>query len=207
MLALIIRGITLGLTAGILPGPLQSFMIQMTLMQGWRKSIVMIFSPLIADIPVIILTTFVLAQIPPEFIRLIQIAGGLFVLWLARGAWLSYRAETQIGAGGEIPTQSGWRLLGRTVLVNILSPGPYIFWATVNGPLLVQGLRASILDGVAFLLAFYGSFLSVLSIYIIVFSRLGKLNPRITRALLLAIAAALLLFGLSLIGQGVGILA
>jgi threonine/homoserine/homoserine lactone efflux protein len=206
MLSLITQGITLGVTAGVLPGPLQTFIIQTTLTQGWRKSIIMIFSPLIADLPVIILTTFVLAQIPPDFIRLIQIVGGLFVLWLARGAWLSFRAGAQLGGEGDAPTLSSRQLLARTVLVNLLSPGPYIFWATVNGPLLVQGLRESILHGVAFLLAFYGSFLAVLSAYVVVFSRIGKLDARVTRALLLIIMVLLLVFGLSLIGQGIGAL-
>lgn len=205
MLSLITQGVTLGVTAGVLPGPLQTFIIQTTLVQGWRKSIVMIFSPLIADLPVIVLTTVVLSQIPPEFIRLIQIVGGLFVLWLARGAWLSFRAGGQIGEG-DVPPLSRRQLLARTVLVNILSPGPYIFWATVNGPLLVQGLRESVLHAGMFLLAFYGSFLVVLSVYVVVFSRIGTLDARITRALLLVITALLVLFGLSLIGQGIGLL-
>ena len=39
MLALITRGATLGLTAGVLPGPLQTYLIQTTLTQGWRKSL------------------------------------------------------------------------------------------------------------------------------------------------------------------------
>src|SRR5664279_122211 len=83
MLFLIARGVTLGFTAGMLPGPLQTYLIQTTLVQGWRKSLIMVISPLIADIPVIILTVFVLAQLPPAFIRIVQIVGGLFVLYLA----------------------------------------------------------------------------------------------------------------------------
>ncbi|MCC6805094.1 MAG: LysE family transporter, partial [Anaerolineae bacterium] len=101
MLALIARGITLGLTAGVLPGPLQTFLIQTTLTQGWRKGIILVFSPLLSDIPIILLTVLVLAQFPPDFIRVVQIAGGLFVLWLARAAWLSFRAGAMIGAGDE----------------------------------------------------------------------------------------------------------
>ncbi|MEP7290446.1 MAG: LysE family transporter [Chloroflexota bacterium] len=206
MLTLITRGATLGLTAGILPGPLQTYLIQTTLTQGWRKSILLIVSPLIADIPVIILTVFILSQFPPEFIRAVQIIGGLFVLWLARAAWLSFRAGAEIGAGGETLTLSTRQLLTRAVLVNLLSPGPYIFWATVNGPLLVQGLRQSVLHGAAFMVAFYGTFLGVLSAFVLVFNRVRSLNPRITRALLLIITLIMLVFGLSLIGQGLGLI-
>jgi threonine/homoserine/homoserine lactone efflux protein len=206
MFFLITQGLTLGLTAGLLPGPLQSYLIQTTLMQGWRRSLILIFSPLISDIPVVLLTVFVLAQIPPEFIRVVQIVGGLFVLWLARGAWLNFRAGTNFGAGGEVAVLSTRQVLGKALLVNILSPGPYIFWGTVNGPLLLQGLRTSIFDGIAFLIAFYGLFLAVLLAFILVFNRIRTLDPRVTRALLLIITLMLLVFSLSLIGQGIGLL-
>lgn len=206
MLALMTRGITLGLTAGLLPGPLQTYLIQTTLTQGWRKSLPLVLSPLIADIPVILLTTLVLSQVPPELIRAIQILGGLFVLWLARGAWLNFRAGAQIGAGGSAEVVPVRQLLTRAVLVNLLSPGPLIFWATVNGPLLVQGLRESVLHGVAFLVAFYGTFLGVLICFVGVFNKMRTLDPRITRALLLIITIMLVVFGLSLIGQGVGLI-
>ena len=198
---------TLGLTAGMLPGPLQTYLIQTTLTQGWRKSLIfLVFSPLLTDIPMILLTVFVLAQIPPEFIRIIQIVGGLFVLWLARGAWLNFRAGGDFGAGGAAASLSARAGVARALMVNLLSPGPYIFWGTVNGPLLLQGLRQSIFDGGAFLVAFYGTFLAILSGLIVVFNRMRTLDPRVTRALLLIITILLLVFGLSLIGQGVGLI-
>lgn len=206
MLALIARGITLGLTAGVLPGPIQTYIIQTTLVQGWRKSLILVISPLVSDIPIILLTVFVLAQIPPAFIRVIQIAGGLFVLWLARAAWLSFRAGTMIGAGGEALILSPRQLLARGLAINILSPGPYIFWGTVNGPLLVEGLRESVFHGAAFLIAFYGAFLGVLTGFVVVFNRVRTLDVRVTRALLLIITILLVVFGLSLIGQGVGLI-
>lgn len=203
LLTLITRGATLGFTAGVLPGPLQTYLIQTTLTQGWRKALPLIISPLISDLPLIILTVLVLAQFPPEFIRIVQIAGGLFVLWLARGAWLTFRAGGTIGTGGEAVTLTTRQLLTRAVLVNLLSPGPYIFWATVNGPLLVQGARESVVHAAAFLVAFYGTFLAVLAGWVVVFNRVRSLDARLTRGLLLVIAVMLLVFGLTLIAQGV----
>ncbi len=206
MLALFARGFTLGLTAGILPGPGQTYLIQTTLTQGWRKSLILVITPLLADLPLILLTVFVLAQFPPEFIRVVQIVGGLFVLWLARGAWLNFRAGAAIGAGGAALVLTTRQILLRALLVNFLSPGPYIFWGTVNGPLLVEGLRQSPLHGAAFLVAFYGTFLAVMLALIALFNHVRTLDPRVTRALLLLIAGLLVVFGLSLIGQGVGLL-
>lgn len=206
MLFLIARGLTLGFTAGMLPGPLQTYIIQTTLTQGWRKALIIIISPLLADFPLILLTVFVLAQFPPGFIRAIQIVGGLFVLWLARGAWINFRAGAVIGAGGEAVTLSSRHLIARAWLVNMLSPGPYVFWGTVNGPLLVQALRESVWHGLVFLVAFYGTFLAILLGFILVFNRVRALDPRVTRALLLIITVLLVGFGVTLIAQGIGVL-
>jgi len=204
MLFLIARGLALGFTAGMLPGPLQTYLIQTTLTQGWRKSLILVISPLLTDAPLILLTLFVLAQFPPQFIRLIQIVGGLFVLWLARAAWLSFRSAALPGADGA-PLLTTRQVLTRAVLINFLSPGPYIFWGTVNGPLLMQGLRDSVFHGVAFLIAFYGTFIAILIAFVLTFDRIRSLDPRILRALLLLVTLLLLVFGLSLIGQGVGV--
>lgn len=207
MLSLITSGVTLGWTAGLLPGPLKTYLIQTTLMLGWRRALIIVVSPLIADFPLILLVVFVLAQFPPEFIRAIQLIGGVFVLWLAWGAWKQFRAGTFVKPGEEAPGTSHRKVLGGALLLNVLSPGPYIFWGTVNGPLLVQGLRESIFHGLAFLVAFYGTFLGTMIAQIVIFDRLRRIDPRVTRALLLIIALALVLFGASLIGQGLGIIA
>ncbi len=70
------------------------------------------------------------------------------------------------------------QLLTRSVLINLLSPGPYIFWGTVNGPLLVEGLRRRSSHGAAFLIAFYGTFMGVLLALIAVFNRVQAARAR-----------------------------
>jgi threonine/homoserine/homoserine lactone efflux protein len=42
------------------------------------------------------------------------------------------------------------------VLVNLLSPHPWLFWLSVGGPLLVTAWRHGAIYGGAFLLGFYG---------------------------------------------------
>lgn len=76
MLLFFLPGASLGLSAGLLPGPLQAFLIRTTLVEGWRRALVVIFSPMIADAPIILVALLFLSQIPEDFIRVIQIAGG-----------------------------------------------------------------------------------------------------------------------------------
>lgn len=202
MLALISQGISLGFLAGSSPGPLQSYLIGVTLARGWRKSIIIILTPLLTDIPIILLAVVILKQIPLEFIRIIQIVGGLYLLWLAYGGWKAYRAGTALQA--EATTES--RTLLQGVIIGWLSPGPYVFWATINGPLLVKSLEQSVWHGTAFMLAFYGTFLILLAGWVIVFDRLRNLNPRITSTIFLITLIVMVLFSLSLIGQGLRII-
>jgi threonine/homoserine/homoserine lactone efflux protein len=198
MLNLISQGVSLGFSAGAMPGPFQSYLISQTLANGWRKSIIVIFSPIITDGPIILLAVVLLRQLPSELIRLIQIIGGLYLLWIAYGAWRRFRS----GATLDTTNQPQSRTLSQGLLMNWLSPGPYIFWGTINGPLLVGALEHSLWHGVAFMLAFYGTFLSILALYVIVFDRLRRLDERFTRVIFFITLAVLVAFGISLVWQG-----
>lgn len=198
MLNLISQGVSLGFSAGAMPGPFQSYLISQTLANGWRKSILIIFSPLITDGPIILLAVVLLKQLPPELIRLIQVIGGLYLLWIAYGAWRRFRSGITL----DTTTQPQSRTLVQGFLMNWLSPGPYIFWGTINGPLLVGALELSLWHGVAFMLSFYGTFLSILALYVIVFDRLRRLDERSTRVIFLVTLAVLVAFGISLVLQG-----
>jgi threonine/homoserine/homoserine lactone efflux protein len=198
MLNLISQGISLGFSAGAMPGPLQSYLITTTLANGWRKSIIVILSPLITDGPIILLAVVLLKQLPPQLIRLIQVVGGLYLLWIAYGAWRRFRSGITL----DITPQPQSRTLSQGLMMNWLSPGPYIFWGTINGPLLIGALQLSIWHGVAFMLAFYGTFLGILALYVVVFDRLRRLDERFTRAIFLVTLVVLVVFGISLVLQG-----
>jgi threonine/homoserine/homoserine lactone efflux protein len=197
MLQLIASGISIGASAGFIPGPFQAYLLSSTLTNGVRRAFPAVFAPLITDIPVIIVTVFILGQLPDDVLRLIRIIGGLFVLWLAYGALKQWQANKTLDV-----QEGSSRTLMQAVLVNALSPGPYIFWATINGPLLVSGLEQSVWHGLAFLLAFYGTFLGICAVQVLVWGRARRLDPRVMRALL-GIASVLLgVFGVLLMWQG-----
>lgn len=202
MLSLISRGISLGFLAGASPGPFQSYLIGITLAQGWRKSLIVILTPLLTDGPIIILAVVVLKQIPPGFISIIQLIGGLYLLRLAYNGWRRFRAGTAL----QPDASTERRTLSQGLIMNWLSPGPYIFWATINGPLLVQALEESVWHGVAFMVAFYGTFLILLAAYVFVFDRIRTLDARVTNAIFLLTLVVMVGFALSLIGQGLGLI-
>jgi threonine/homoserine/homoserine lactone efflux protein len=200
MLAFALQGLGLGFTAVATPGPLQTFLINTTLAQGWRRSLVIVLTPLVTDIPIVLVIVFLLGELPAAIIRPLQIFGGLFLLWIAYGAYRQLRAGVTFGASGE--ASGSGRTLGQSVVMSWLSPGPYLFWATINGPLLKQGLAESVLHGLAFLIGFYGTFVGMLTVLVFVFDRMRQLDPRVTRGMLAASIVILVIFSLRLLAQG-----
>jgi threonine/homoserine/homoserine lactone efflux protein len=200
MLALIARGVSLGFAAGALPGPFQSYLVGTTLLRGWRYSLPVIVSPLVVDGLIILVVVFLLGQLSPDVIRVIQAAGGVFLLYIAWGTGRALRASADASpgaAGGGADSARG--VFARGLMMNALSPGPYLFWGTVTGPLLVSALEQSALHALAFLGAFYGTFLTVLALIVLVFDRLRRLDDRVTRALLWLTLVVLVVFGVTLI--------
>lgn len=209
LIAFASQGISLGFSAGTLPGPMQAYLINTTLAQGWRKSIIIIFSPLIVDIPFILFAVFALREFPDWFLSGLRVGGGLLLYWIAWGAWQRWRVGGGIdaGDGNTAPAQTSRRaILTRGLLINFISPGPYLFWSTINGPLLVDALNQSFGHALAFLLGFYGTFLAMMTIVIGLFTLLRRVDARVTRWVLLATILLLVVIGTQLILQGVGVL-
>ncbi len=207
MITFILQGISLAFSAAMLPGPFQAYLINNTLALGWRRTLILTLTPLITDAPLIVMVLFVLRSVPPEFIRLLQVGGGLLLLWIAYGAWKTWRANALPQAPDQIETSAvqvtPFGMLRRGVMMGLLSPGPWLFWSTVNGPLLIRGLSESIWHGIAFLVSFYGVFLLLIGATILIFDRLRRIDARFTRLLLLLTIGILVVFGLSLIVQGI----
>lgn len=208
----ILPAFSLALSATALPGPLQAYIISVALRHGWRKGLVVVVSPLLTDIPIIVVTLLMLEQLAayvPQIIPVIRLAGGVFLLWLAWGAWKQYRAGVGMSArDGQPADDTGGvtrlHILTTGILMNYLSPGPYLFWTTVNGPLLMKALVVSQWHAVAFLLSFYGVFLLGLGAIFITFDRLGRMNERVTRGLTLVTLVLILWFGTELIFEAFG---
>ena len=203
------QGVSIAFAAGAQPGPFTSFLIGRTLAQGWRKSLILAITPLVTDVPIVIIVLLILKQFPPELIRVIQLVGGVYLLWIAYGSWRQFRAGKvsfvpETGASDSI---SPLRTLAQGAVMGWVSPGPYIFWATINGPLLIQGLNQSVMMGLAFLVAFYGTFIAILCVYVLVFDRLRRIDERVTRGIFLVTLVVMVMFGLRLIGQGLGVIA
>lgn len=201
MFIYLLQGLGYGFTAAVQPGPFQTYLLSQALRRGWQHTLPVALAPLISDGPIIALALLVLSQLPAGWERALFIAGGLFVLYLAWGAFRAWRAFDLTAPVPDAHFVEQGVL--RAALVNALSPGPYLFWGLVTGPILLEGWRQAPVRGVGFLAGFYGAMVASLVALIVLFSTARRLGPRVTRALVGVSALALAGFGFLQLYRGV----
>ena len=194
-----LTGVSLGFGAGISPGPLLTLVITTTLARGPAAGMRVGLSPLLTDAPIILLTVLAVDALPAWAAGALSAVGGCYVVYLgaetiraARGATLDDTAQG--GAAND---------LGRGVLVNLLSPHPWLFWITVGAPILAAQWQRSPWQAFAFLFGFYALLVgSKLVLALIVAGGRRRLDGPWYGRVLLASGAVLVVFGALLLWQG-----
>jgi threonine/homoserine/homoserine lactone efflux protein len=198
MLSLLAQGAALGLWAAASPGPFQAFLSGHALRQGVWRALPAALAPLLSDGPIIAVVLSALVRAPPGLLRALNVAGGLFLLGLA---WSGLRAGARAAPGPAAPS-GALGGIGQAVVMNALSPGPWIFWSLVCGPILASAWAARPAGALAFLLGFYAVLCLGNAALVVLFAGARQLGPGVARALALASAVALLAFGLHQLWRG-----
>jgi len=138
------------LSAGLVPGPLLTFLISQTLKYNAKEGLKVALSPLVTDLPVILIALFALHRLS-EFetvLSVICFLGGSFLLYLS---YETFRVNPFNVTLEDVKPRS----LLRGAMVNALNPHPYLFWFSVGAPLVIKAQRESPLGGAAFIVSFY----------------------------------------------------
>jgi threonine/homoserine/homoserine lactone efflux protein len=200
MFVYLIFGITYAFAAAIQPGPFQAFIISKTLENGWKRTLPAAFAPVLSDGPIIILVLLILNNIPPAFLKYLQIGGGLFLLYLAYGSLRSFLNFDKLKKTEENKISS---TLFKAVLVNVLNPAPYIGWSLIMGPMFIKGYREAAVNGIALIAGFYVTIVLSQMGIILLFGLARSLGPKVTRITLGIAVVGLAAFGVYLLWQGV----
>ena len=202
MIAALLSGLSLGFGAGISPGPLTTLVITTTLARGFGAGLRVAIAPLVTDLPIIVVCIFVVNALPPWVEIALGAVGGLFVCYLGVEAIRAARVATLDAAHSAATPLSAD--LGRGLIVNLLSPHPWIFWMTVGSPLVLGLSRNSPGQLLLFLAGFYLLLVgSKVALAAAVAGGRRYLNNQGYRLLLAASALLLLLFGLLLLTNAV----
>jgi threonine/homoserine/homoserine lactone efflux protein len=194
MVLFLAQGLTLGLSAAATPGPFQAYLLSQALKNGWQRTLPASLAPLISDAPAISLVLLVLTQMPDWFLRSLRFVGGLFLIYLAYGAYRHFRKSPDTAA--QIEEGSVRQSLFQAAVMNMLNPNPYIFWAAIGGPILLGAWSDAPPLGISFMVGFYGTMTAGCAALIILFASARHLGSRFVRILSGFSALALFLFGL-----------
>ena len=144
-------GLTLGLAAGLAPGPLQALIVTSTLRRGFSAGWRVAIAPLLTDVVIVAASVGVLATLPDRFLAGLGTVGGLVLVGLVIGEIARARrpAMEDAAVGGSASDVA----LG--ALVNVTNPHAWIFWIVAGGPLVVSLWRSDPGAATAFLVPFY----------------------------------------------------
>jgi threonine/homoserine/homoserine lactone efflux protein len=186
-------GIAYGFAAAVTPGPLSMYLISQAVSHGWRQTLPAAFSPLLSDGPIAILVLTVLSQVPPTLVKYLQLLGGAFLLYLAFGAWKTWR---DFNSENNILPESNPNHLFKAAMINWLNPNPYLGWSILMGPAVISGWHQSPSSGMAFLLGFYASIIATMIGILVLFAAARALGPQVRRSLIGLSSIALACLGL-----------
>ena len=201
MLEYIMIGSGFAFAAVLQPGPLQAYLLNSVARNGWKNTLPASFSPLISDGPIVLISLFILNQVPDILYGFLRIAGGVFLIFLA---WMSYRKYLQYNHKPPENHPSAPRTILQAAFVNLLNPNPYLSWSLVMGPTFLAALNQKSSFAVGLISAFYITMIGGLALTIILFGTSSFLGPRRRRGLIMI--SALLLAGLGVYQLVVGMM-
>lgn len=175
----ILLGLSLGLSAGLAPGPLLALVIQRSLHGGLVSGLRVALAPLLTDLPIVALAFFLVGRLPQAGLDAMLGIGGLFVIWLGIDAW-------RHGSDGidTATTTSARQDLLHGALINFLNPHPYLFWAAVGAPTVLTAWRSDRAGAIGFVLGFYVLLIGSKIALAYIFSRAKRLPANRHRQLI-----------------------
>ena len=143
-------GAVFGVIGGISPGPLLVLIISESMRHGAHAGIMVAMTPLLTDLPILILAVFLLNQLSHFEILLgcISIKDSIF---LRRLGWLSLRTAGILLEDEKLEPHS---FLARK-MTNYLNPSMYLFWFTFGAPFLVSSTLDNPGSAIFFIFSFY----------------------------------------------------
>ncbi len=202
MLHFLLIGALLGLAAGFSPGPLLALVVAETLNHGFRAGLRTALSPLVTDLPIVLISLLLIKPLQASDLLLggISLFGGCFLLFLG----------VQCFKTGDLPAvERGLhsRSLLKGVLTNALSPHPYLFWIGVGAPLVTSAADSSY-SGAGLLIGGFYLCLVGSKILIALLVERGRsfLGGRLYRLIMLALGALIILLALLMYHRGLQLL-
>jgi len=192
-------GVLLGLSSGLSPGPLLTLVLTQTISHNRAEGIKVALSPLITDLPIILITVLILGRLArfDIFLAIISFVGAIFLAYLGVESLRSKELNLDVK-----DSKSG--SLKKGIIANFLNPSPYLFWTTVGTPLLLKAYKTDLLASILFMLLFYVCLTGSKVLVAFLADRSKQfINQKVYLILMRILGIALLIFSLIFLYDGV----
>jgi hypothetical protein len=193
---LLILGAGMGIVGGLIPSPLHMIALAQVALGRWGRAIyVLIGAPLMVDGCLLLVTGVFYRFIPPGIAHYVAYVGGTALIGFASYSLWEQRGKTQHEMA-DSPTMT-YASVSVALLAEVGSPGTWIYWLTIAGPILAEGRKSGYGHVVPFfvggLVGYYGA--ALFSLCLLAWG--AGLHKRFKEHLFLAANILLLLMGVS----------
>lgn len=143
-------GVVFGLSGGLSPGPLLTLVISESLRHGVKEGIKVSIAPLLTDLPIVLVTIFILSRLSD----ILPLLGVISLLGCAFLIYLGYESLSFKGIDMDVE-QIKPQSIRKGVMANFLNPSPYMFWFTIGAPIVLKALNISVFAVTLFIASFY----------------------------------------------------
>ena len=194
ILEYVVPGSVIGIAAALTPGPLMALIVSESIRGGFKSGAKIAITPLITDVPFIILAIILAKGISqsPLFLAGSSFLGAAFLFFLA---WQNVKAKQQ-----DFKIDTNYKgSLWKGVVVNILNPKMYLWWFSVATPFFARGNTVGS--------AMFAAALLLWSVFIMLGIAFGVTKVRLhifdyAHLILRGLSVALFIFSLKLFQQG-----
>ncbi len=185
-------GLLLGLAQGLSPGPLITLIFSETLKYGKKEGIKIAVSPLITDSLIVLLVLLVLSSFAKYNLVLgvISLLGAGYLIYLGIENLRTKMEKFKV----DVAEKGAFK---RGIIANLLSPHPYLFWLSIGGPKILEGLSIQVSASALFIIGLYTSLVgSKIAVALVVDKSKTFVNSKYYAYIIQALGIALIIFAL-----------
>ena len=205
-MSFVIAGLIYGGTAGVSPGPLLALLIRDTLKIDFRSGARVAVAPLFTDLPIVAGTILLVSRVSEISLLpgILSLSGAIFLLYLGYETLQGGKENPSEDSDSDARTAAKRKTMRRAIVVNLLSPHPYVFWFLVGAPATIRAYALGLDRAIAFVSGFYVALVgSKLAIGYLVSRSKQFIMGRTYRIILRLLGLALFVFAGILIRDGV----
>ncbi len=193
---LLLVGATMGVAGGLMPSSLHLIALSQVALNRWMRALfILVGLPLVIDGALLLVTFFFYQIIPHTIAHHVAYVGGVVLISFGIYALVEAgkKSHEELARSDSVTRAS----VSAALLAEVTTPGTWVFWLTIAGPILQEGHTKGYWHVVPFfggtLVSYYGA--AILAVWLMAWG--ASLHRQFHQKLFLVANCVLVLFGIS----------